>query len=256
VPSRLAKPGTDAYYQKRVAGRAVSALFVANGERARVLGFSEQWIAPSPRGAFRYGGAVMPAALPRKARQAMTEAVERVVAAFCLKGLGSADFMLGEAGPLLLEINPRPGATLDIFDGDAAPLLRLHLDAVLEGKLPGAPLPLECAKASAIVYAPQRVTVPPCMVWPDWAADIPKASELIDKNRPICTVLARAPAKTRAKRLAEARTKKILKTLDILTKGKTVGQAIDEKGGTERRAARGLAEHQRQGGAARARADR
>ncbi len=47
MPSRLAtRAAPDVYYQERVEGRAVSALFVGNGSRARVLGFSEQWTAP------------------------------------------------------------------------------------------------------------------------------------------------------------------------------------------------------------------
>ncbi len=40
----------------------ISALFVANGSAARVLGFSEQWTAPRPGSPWRYGGAVRPAA--------------------------------------------------------------------------------------------------------------------------------------------------------------------------------------------------
>ena len=42
VPSRLKRDAGNVYYQERIDGRAVSALFVANGSEARVLGFSEQ----------------------------------------------------------------------------------------------------------------------------------------------------------------------------------------------------------------------
>ncbi len=55
---------------------------------------------------------------------------------------------------LLLEINPRPGATLDIFDSGAKPLMRLHLEAVREKRLPASGLKFDDAMASAIVYAP------------------------------------------------------------------------------------------------------
>ena len=123
---------------------------------------------------------------------------------FALRGLGSADFMVRGDEALLLEINPRPGATLDIFDSDSDPLLGLHLDAVMEGRLPTGGLALEGGAASAIVFAPKRLTVPK-MPWPAWAADRPKAGERIDKNRPICTVLARAKTPIRAKRLVEER---------------------------------------------------
>ncbi len=60
----------------------------------------------------------------------MISAVAGVARAFRIKGLASADFLVRDEEALLLEINPRPGATLDIFDCGATPLLRLHLDAV------------------------------------------------------------------------------------------------------------------------------
>ncbi len=154
VPSRLMKGAPDVYYQERVEGRAVSALFVGNGSGARVLGFSEQWTAPAP---LRASGAmaercVRPLFPPRVARR-MASAVMRIARSFKIKGLASADFMVKDGEALLLEINPRPGATLDIFDCGATPLLRLHLEAVSEGKLPPSGLKFEDAMASAIVYA-------------------------------------------------------------------------------------------------------
>ena len=68
--------------------------------------------------------------------------MERVAQCFDLKGLGSADFLVNGEDFHLLEINPRPGATLDIFDSEAEPLLRIHLEAVLEQRLPDCPLNL------------------------------------------------------------------------------------------------------------------
>jgi len=198
------------YFQKKVEGRPVSALFVGNGKAARVLGFSEQWAAPTPTSKWRYGGAVCPADLPGAARRRMTEATERVAAAFQLTGLGSADFLVRGEDAFLLEINPRPGATLDIFDSEDMPLLRLHFDAVGSGRLPDGPLERDDARAAAIVYAPEAVQVSPEMSWPDWAADQPKGGEWIDKNRPICTVWARSRTKVEARRLIEERIARIL----------------------------------------------
>lgn len=212
VVAAKARRGPKIYFQEMVAGRPISALFVGDGERTRVLGFSEQWTAPLSSQPFRYGGAVRPATLAPDLKDRMIIAVEKAGACFALQGLGSADFLVDDAGgqPLLLEINPRPGATLDIFDTDAHPLLRFHLDAVLERKLPDQALDLSDAAASAIVYAPENLTIGETMRWPDWTADRPKARESIDKNRPICTVLARAETKASAKRLVSARLLKIL----------------------------------------------
>jgi uncharacterized protein len=198
------------YFQRHVEGRPVSALFIGNGSAARVLGFSEQWAAPTSRSTWRYRGALCPADLSPESERLMTEATERAAAAFHLTGLGSADFLLGESGPQLLEINPRPGATLDIFDSEEMPLIGLHLNAVLSGKLPNGPLMLNAARAAAIVYAAEALQISPEMSWPDWVADQPKGGEWIDKNRPICTVWARSKTKVEARRLVEERIARIL----------------------------------------------
>jgi len=210
VPGRLQTRATNVYYQALIEGRAVSALFVANGRNARVLGFSEQWTAPAPGKLWRYGGAVQPASLSESAAAAMTDAVKRVTRACGLKGLASADFLLAQNQPQLIEINPRPGATLDIFASAANPPLALHLAAAIDGGLPRKPLGLEAATASAILYAPERLIVPRNMVWPAWAADLPPQGARIDKERPICTLLARAGSRGRAKRLVETRAASLL----------------------------------------------
>ncbi len=48
--------GHRVYFQRRVAGRPVSVLFVGNGISARILGFSEQWTAPRRGAKWRDGG--------------------------------------------------------------------------------------------------------------------------------------------------------------------------------------------------------
>jgi methenyltetrahydromethanopterin cyclohydrolase len=224
VPSRLGRGSPNVYYQERVEGRAVSALFVGNGSGARVLGFSEQWTAPTPKSLWRYGGAVRPAALSPASAQRMASAVMRIARSFKIKGLASADFMVRDGEALLLEINPRPGATLDIFDCGATPLLRLHVEAVRKGKLPPSGLKFEDAMASAIVYADHGGAAPSGFVWPEWSADRPKSSERIDKNRPICTVWARAGTKARAKRLIKERICKILAGFQSVSRGITVNK--------------------------------
>jgi uncharacterized protein len=202
--------GGRLYFQEKVEGRPVSALFVTAGNRGRVLGFSEQWATPTRRARWRYGGAAQPAELYEGLEARLTEIVERVAPRFELSGLGSADFLVNGDEVRLLEINPRPGATLDIFDSEAQPLLRLHLEAVVENRLPTAPLTLPAASSAAVVYAMEPITVSKTMVWPDWTADRPNCGERIDKHRPICTVLARAATGAEAKRLVMERISTIL----------------------------------------------
>lgn len=198
------------YFQEIAPGRPVSALFVGNGGEARVLGLSEQWTAPRKGARWRYGGAVQPADLPGELAKRLTGYVETAARALALKGLGSADFLVDGEEATLLEINPRPGATLDIFDSEDRPLLGMHLEAVLSGALPQGLLRLPEARAAAIVFAPESMQIAPRMVWPEWTTDQPKCGERIDKNSPICTVWARAKTGLKAKHLVEERRRMIL----------------------------------------------
>jgi predicted ATP-grasp superfamily ATP-dependent carboligase len=252
APSRRKRDARSTYYQQRVDGCAVSALFIADGRRARVLGFSEQWTAPTPRSPFRYGGALRPACFMPSVARRMASAVSAVTRSFAILGLASADFLVYGKAALLLEINPRPGATLDIFDSVSKPLMRLHLEAIREGRLPRGRLKFDDAMASAIVYAPARICVLPGTAWPDWSADRPKSAERIDKNRPICTVWARGSTQARAKRLVEERICRILYGFQNVTRG----EDVEQKRRNRRGASKGVAERQRHGGAARQSPDR
>jgi predicted ATP-grasp superfamily ATP-dependent carboligase len=209
TPARRKEAGRI-YFQEQIEGRPVSALFAAAGDRASVLGFSEQWAAPTAHSKWRYGGAAQPAELSAELKARLTRSTEQVAATFGLKGLGSADFLVDGKEASLLEINPRPGATLDIFDSEADPLLRIHLAAVLERRLPVGQLRLSEASASAIVYATESIAVSQSMAWPEWTADRPVGGDCIDKNRPICTVSARAMTKVEATRLVSERISTIL----------------------------------------------
>jgi predicted ATP-grasp superfamily ATP-dependent carboligase len=106
--------------------------------------------------------------------------------------------------------------------------------------------------ATAIVYAKCGGATPPNVVWPDWTADRPKSSEWIDKNRPICTVLARAKTKTRAKRLVKERICKIINMFQTVSRGKDGEQTRRNR----RHAPNSMGERQHQSGAARQSADR
>jgi len=205
TPAQERPEGQNVYFQKLIPGRAVSALFVANRATAAVLGYSEQWTAPADGKLWRYGGAAQPAGLPEGIAGRLADIVKRLAAEFKLIGLNSADFLLDDEQALLIEINPRPGGTLDIFANATPPLLTIHLDAVLHNALPAQALHLDGAAASVIVFAPTALTIPDDVHWPRWAADLPKAGERIDKERPICTLLARAESMHQARRVVQAR---------------------------------------------------
>ena len=205
VAAALAKEfGQDVYYQSRVPGRAVSALLLANGGSAIVLGFSEQWAYPTTRQPFRYGGAVRPANIAPDVAERLAESACYLASALSLKGLNSADFMVDGDHFSILEINPRPGATLDIFEIDGGSLFALHM-AACEGDLIDKTPRFDGAKASAIVYAERNVIAPAQFDWPGWCADRPNAGITIKTGEPLCTVHAGAATAAEARTLVNER---------------------------------------------------
>jgi uncharacterized protein len=201
--------GSEIYYQRKVSGTPVAALFLADGERAAVLGFSVQWSLPTPRQPYRYGGAARPAPLATRTADLLCAAVHRLAASMSLVGLNSADFLVDGELFWLLEINPRPGATLDIFEPPDGSLFALHM-AACAGKLVAASLYPDGAKASAIVYAEHDIPSVPTLDWPDWTADRPTAGSTIKAGQPLCTVYACSSVAAAARAIADQRREMVL----------------------------------------------
>lgn len=189
-PAAGAAPSPRRYFQRRLDGESLSALFVADGRAARVLGWSAQWADPAPGAPFRYGGAVGPVAPAPAVAASMRRAVEAAAAHFGLRGLCSADFIATGDDAALLELNPRPGATLDVFDAPDDPLLRRHIAAcrgdVGPTRREGLP------RAAQVVYARADGATPAATDWPDWAADRPPGGATVRAQEPLCTVIAQA----------------------------------------------------------------
>lgn len=201
------RAGRAGYYQREVEGESIGLLFLADGRRALPVGFTRQWVDPSPGAPFRYGGAarVEPAHVPY--RDAMAEAV-RGFASLGLKGLNSADFLVSDKGIWLLEINPRPGASLDVFGERADVLFRAHLDACA-GELPPAAPSFDGSRAALVVYAARRVPSIPRLDWPAWSSDRQAPGTRVDEGEPLCTVFADAASADAAIRLATRRGREI-----------------------------------------------
>jgi predicted ATP-grasp superfamily ATP-dependent carboligase len=205
------RPATDqpairegTYYQRWVTGTPVSALVLGNGRRMMVLGFNAQWPSATKAHPFRYGGAVRPATLRPEQAAALSTAIASIVRALGLVGLCSLDFLLEKGAFWLLEVNPRPGATLDIFAPASGSLFGLHVAAV-RGELPVTPPRLAHAAAQAIVYADRAIACVPAIQWPDWSRDRQPASSAVAAGQPLCSVVASASTSAEAKALITRR---------------------------------------------------
>ena len=111
-----------------------------------------------------------------------------------LVGLNSVDFLATANTFQLLEINPRPGATLDIFTHPR--LFSAHLESC-RGLLPSEPLVFTTSSATAIAYAPCDLAFMPELDWPAWCVDRQKPGTRLRKGDPVCTVFGRSRASAR-----------------------------------------------------------
>jgi uncharacterized protein len=199
---RSASPGD--YYQRRVRGTPVSVLLLANGRQAQVLGTSLQWPAPSRVTPFRFGGAARPAKLDAALASNICDAARKLATAFQLVGLNSADFLVESDAFYFLEINPRPGATLDIFADREGRLFAAHVEAC-HGHLLNRPLIFTTASATAIAYAPCDLASMPGLAWPEWCKDRQKPGTRLRNGDPVCTIWAEAEEPEAARALIEER---------------------------------------------------
>jgi predicted ATP-grasp superfamily ATP-dependent carboligase len=184
------------YYQRRLDGVPHSVLAVATVDGMHIVGISRQWsVGGGPR-PFRYGGAVGPVQLPPVVDAAMRAGAARVSSALGLIGLVAFDFLLVGDVPFLIEVNPRPGATLDVFDDAHGGLFRAHVDTC-SGKTPCLPTP-DGARAAAILYADPGPLTIGAVRWPEWTADRPPPATRVPRYRPIATVFAAAEARETA----------------------------------------------------------
>jgi predicted ATP-grasp superfamily ATP-dependent carboligase len=200
APTPSVATGEDRYWQEPVAGAPVAALVLANGTQAIVLGLTAQWCDPAAHAPFRYGGAVRPAALDAAVETQLNRAARAVVEELALIGLNSVDFLVDGDGWNLIEVNPRPGATLDVFEPEAK-LFAMHMSAC-GGRIPTRAPSLPGAVAAGIVYAREKIEVAPEIAWPDWTADRQVPGTVLTEGAPICTVLARADDPQRARQIA------------------------------------------------------
>jgi uncharacterized protein len=198
----------ERYFQRRVAGNSISALFLATERRVQIIGLSMQWTAPTPASPFRYGGAAGPVEIVPQQAGEIARAVAVIAAELNLVGLNSADFLVGDDAVWLIEINPRPGATLDVFESSEAPLIGRHV-AACEGRLTSAP-PSLVFKAAEIVYAPCDIAIPRGRNLPDWIVDRPSPGTRIAAGDPLCTAVASGSTVDLARACASERAREII----------------------------------------------
>ena len=219
-------PGTahpedpDGYYQKKINRRAMSVLFLANREDARIVGFNTQWtVGPKTAAPYRFAGIANYADLNAGQKELLADYATKLVKSISLVGINSLDFILEDGQCKVLELNPRPVASAMLYD-DRYPcgFLAEHVRA-FEGLLPMAPVSSGSPyRGLEVVYAQRSCEIGANVDWPDWGIDRPMAGTRISVNDPLCTVTAEAASITNFRSLLLRRKRRILDVLYPLEK--------------------------------------
>lgn len=195
----------DTYFQRHVGGVCASVLFLADGHHARLVGFNEVWSRSTGDTPFAYAGAINRVALTSILRSRISVDVDTLAGALGLVGLNGMDFIVDRDDYRVLEINPRPTATIDLHDDQAAgSLFDLHVRACA-GTLPPVLQISNTVRAHAIVYSPGGRLQTPRPAFPDWCSDLPADATGIATGMPVCTVHASGSSASEVKRLLNRR---------------------------------------------------
>lgn len=198
------------YYQRRLEGRSLSAVFIGDGERAYLLGISHLRRQIVGAAAYRHAGAMTGAMLPAPLVHSIQARLDRLVRVSGLRGLCGFDFLLDQETLVALEINPQPPAGFELYDTDIPEgLVHWHIRSFLgpigafaERLAARAPAPVH---ATAVLYAEAPMIVPPDAAFPAWCRDLPGSGRYIDAQTPVLAVVATESSHEAARVTIEAR---------------------------------------------------
>jgi predicted ATP-grasp superfamily ATP-dependent carboligase len=200
---------TTHYYQRLAPGRSASVLFLANGSEARVIGFNEHLSTGIDGLAYWYAGAINRIELAPMIETEIGLKLDALAKATGLVGLNGLDFMVTGNAYQVLELNPRPTATIDLHDEDFPDgLFHLHLQAC-RGTLPTHLPESNAVRAHAVVYTRHALTIPTWFRFPGWCSDLPEAGTHFPQAGPVCTVHASGAGVNDVKRVLAQRQKMV-----------------------------------------------
>ena len=188
-------PTARHYWQLEEPGRPMSATFIANGRDALVLGINEQIVRPIGERPFIFHGVIGPLPVGDVLRRDVSAIVRALSESFSLRGLCSLDFLQDGERVSVLEINPRPPASLALYP--RAGLVQAHLRACRFAELP-APLPVSSrVHGNEIFFAPRNLALDGAAIAEIAAApdthDLPHAAGRFRAGDPLCSFSAQGP---------------------------------------------------------------
>lgn len=229
APVRSDAPWPEHHYlQQEAQGVPMSATFIGNGHGALLLGFNEMTVRAFGSRPFVFCGAVGPVLIAPQAAARVREAVQALTSEFALRGLCSLDFMLDGEQIAVLEVNPRPPASMALygahrFEPEGSGILAAHVRACEYGELPRS---LEAVhhgliEGFEIVFAPRAMQIDDSVAgglvtWPN-CHDLPCSGTRIEAGDPVCSLSAGGETVAAVRAALHTAREALLDTLETLT---------------------------------------
>ncbi|WP_341886700.1 ATP-grasp domain-containing protein [Variovorax sp. YR752] len=186
-------PAAGCYWQRERSGVPMSATLVCNGRDAVLLGFNRQLTQAIGERPHVFRGVIGPLPVSDRVQRELTAIARLLAGVFRVRGLASLDFLLDGDTVEVLELNPRPPASLSLYPrvGDGGPL-RAHLRACEQGELPSAPAAGGLVRGVAIVFAPHELGVDAACAARiegcDGTHDLPQPGTRVAAGDPLCSL--------------------------------------------------------------------
>ncbi len=183
------------YLQRERAGTPMSATLIADARRAVVLGCNEQLTCVDAAAPWVYAGVIGPVRTTGAVARVVHGAAQSLVRTFGVRGLCSLDFLRDGERIEVLELNPRPSASLELYASEAPGLVRAHARACAGAAL--TPLSVHSSgvvRGTRIVFARGPLEIGPRAA--DWLAtlpavhDLPQPGSRLAPGEPLCSVSA------------------------------------------------------------------
>ncbi len=197
------------YFQKKLYGTrySVGALLALDQSRSdgrTRFAVTRQWTAPALQMPYRFGGCVSMPDMDEALSKDLIASAGRVAERLNLVGMASFDFLVEGNVPYLLEINPRPGASLDVLDDAAGSMFADHVAACNHRNIQS-PQADQLPKAMTILHADRGPVTLGDLPWPEWSADRGPAGTFVPQGAPLASVFAEALTADAAEALARTR---------------------------------------------------
>jgi len=201
------------YFQQRLHGEPMSALFVTTSTATHFVGASRQFVGLDwlNAGRFAYCGSLGPLELSEELDRTLPRIGSVLAREFGLRGLFGCDFVSDGRSVWLTEVNPRYTASVEIFEHALGiSVLAHHCQACLSfahdadfhpapaGLCEDTTVPRHRFVAKAILFSHTDFEVPDALVVESDSqhggipliADVPRVGTKILRGHPVCTILS------------------------------------------------------------------